>query len=212
MISEVWDLRFIRMAYEVASWSKDPSSKIGAVAVSDSKRVLGTGYNGFPAGDADSLEDYYSRSKKYPKVIHAEVNLILNCLAAGIPLTGANLYVYGQPVCPECSKFLANTGISSLNAVWDHDSKKTSGWSSCWKETSLPILSPGMTIRAYHYPDRRDPNTIATADKSNDGWVLGKLDGSPSITVLGKHTIENVIGEIPRYPDFDETLLEKRNT
>ena len=55
-----WDQRFIRVAREVSSWSKDPSKQIGAVIVKD-KRILATGYNGFPKGIDDSADKYNNR-------------------------------------------------------------------------------------------------------------------------------------------------------
>ncbi len=52
MINTKWDKRFLKLAREISTWSKDPSSKIGAVIVNDERRILATGYNGFPRGGA----------------------------------------------------------------------------------------------------------------------------------------------------------------
>ena len=51
-----WDLRYLKLAEEVSSWSKDPSSKIGAIAVGNKGQVLAQGYNGFPRGVIDKPE------------------------------------------------------------------------------------------------------------------------------------------------------------
>src|SRR6056300_417538 len=81
-----WDQRFMQMAQMVSTWSKDPSSKIGAVAVNDEKRILATGYNGFPRGIADTEERLNNRDEKYPRIIHAEMNVLMNALYNGVSL------------------------------------------------------------------------------------------------------------------------------
>ena len=76
MILKRWDMRFLEMAQLVASWSKDPSTKVGATIVDDDRRVISVGYNGFPKGVADNkrLED---RDEKYKMIVHAERNALL---------------------------------------------------------------------------------------------------------------------------------------
>lgn len=103
-----WDYRFIKLAREVSTWSKDPSTKVGAVIVKD-RRILGTGYNGFPRGIEDTEERYNDREKKYPLIVHAELNAILNCEKRP---EGANLYIWpGSYCCYECSKAIIQSGI-----------------------------------------------------------------------------------------------------
>ena len=50
-----WDNRYLRLAKEVSTWSKDPSTKVGAVAVLNGS-VLAQGYNGFPRYILDDPE------------------------------------------------------------------------------------------------------------------------------------------------------------
>ena len=76
-----WDRRFMDMAQLISTWSKDPSSQIGAVAVNDQRRVLATGYNGFPRGIADTEDRLNNKDEKYPRIIHAEMNALMNALA-----------------------------------------------------------------------------------------------------------------------------------
>jgi dCMP deaminase len=83
-----WDERFVRIAQEVASWSKDPGTKVGAVLVND-KRILATGYNGFPSGISDSLERYMEREVKLAYTVHAEVNALLNAARNGAETEGS---------------------------------------------------------------------------------------------------------------------------
>lgn len=109
-----WNVRFMQMAREISSWSKDPSRKIGAIAVGDNRRVLSTGYNGFPRNIEDSKERLTDRETKYKYVVHAEQNCIYNACLNGISLAGATLYVYGLPVCSECAKGIIQVGIKKV--------------------------------------------------------------------------------------------------
>jgi dCMP deaminase len=114
-----WDVRFMRLAHEVAGWSKDPSRKIGAVITRD-RRVLCTGYNGFPMGIADSIEALADREYKYRNIIHGEMNAIFNASREGISLEGSTLYVTTLPCCPECAKGIVQSGIRRV--VMEHKS------------------------------------------------------------------------------------------
>ena len=85
-MKDKWDLRFKNLALEVSQWSKDPSTKVGCIAVKD-RKVIATGYNGFPAGISDNKEDYENRDIKYKKIVHAEKNMIYNaCLLLKVTL------------------------------------------------------------------------------------------------------------------------------
>ena len=90
-LSLKWDQRYLKLAEEVASWSKDPSRKIGSVAVGSKGQVLAQGYNGFPRGIDDSFSRYYDRERKYELVVHAEMNVIYNATYSGVSLDGATL-------------------------------------------------------------------------------------------------------------------------
>jgi dCMP deaminase len=113
-MQDKWDKRFMRVAREISSWSKDPSKQIGAVAVNDDRRILATGYNGFPKGIEDIPERYEDRSIKYDLVVHAEMNCIYNATFNGISLKGSTLYVYGLPVCHDCAKGIIQVGINRI--------------------------------------------------------------------------------------------------
>ena len=110
-----WDHRFLALAEHIATWSKDPSTKVGAVLVQDGNRVVGIGYNGFPRGVKDDDERYANRDRKYQLVVHAEVNAIL---MAGDKARGATLYVWPSfmtpPICAECCKTAIQAGIREI--------------------------------------------------------------------------------------------------
>lgn len=127
-----WDQRYLKLAEEVASWSKDPSRKIGAVAVGAKGQVLAQGFNGFPRGIDDSEERYNDRERKYELVVHAEMNVIYNATYSGVSLDGATLYVTGLPVCSECAKGIVQVGIKR---VIMREMEIPESWLSSWHKT-----------------------------------------------------------------------------
>jgi dCMP deaminase len=131
-LSYKWDQRYLGLAEEVAQWSKDPSSKVGAVAVGTKGQVLAQGYNGFPRGIEDSLTRYYDRDRKYELVVHAEMNVIYNATYNGVSLDGATLYVTGLPVCSECAKGIIQVGIRRV-VMKDVDTSRK--WEDSWRKT-----------------------------------------------------------------------------
>jgi dCMP deaminase len=112
---EKWDRRFLELAKHIASWSKDPSTQVGAVLVQEGNRVVGLGYNGFARGVNDSVERYNHRETKYQFVVHAEVNAIL---MAGEKARDSVLYVYPSfmlpPICHECCKCAIQAGVVQI--------------------------------------------------------------------------------------------------
>jgi dCMP deaminase len=109
-----WDNRYLALAKEVATWSKDPSTQVGAVSVGAKKEVLSQGFNGFPRGIKDTQERYNHRETKYRLVVHAEMNAIYNATYSGTSLDGATLYIYGLPICSECAKGIIQVGIKKV--------------------------------------------------------------------------------------------------
>jgi len=103
--------------------SKDPATQVGACIVNEKKRIVGIGYNGFPYGVEDDdfpweKGDSWLESK-YPYVVHAEPNAILN---ATVSLENATLYVTLFP-CNECAKLIIQSGINEVVYLQDkyHD-------------------------------------------------------------------------------------------
>lgn len=102
-----WDTRFIDLASHISSWSKDPSTKVGAVIVDSERRVISLGYNGFPRGVDDSIDKYLNRELKHQKVIHAEKNAILNSHTRP---TGCTIYIT-HPPCAQCAGSIIQSGV-----------------------------------------------------------------------------------------------------
>ena len=115
-----WDQYFMAVAHLSALRSKDPNTRVGACIVNPEKRIVGLGYNGFPMGCDDDVYSWEREGEyldtKYPYVVHAELNAILNSIQN---LKGCTLYVSLFP-CNECAK-----------AIISRESRK-----SCTKTTS----------------------------------------------------------------------------
>lgn len=105
-----WDQRFLDLAHHISLWSKDPSTKVGAVAVSDARAVLETGYNGIPRGVLD-LSERMERPAKYIWTAHAEENLVAH--AARKVLCGSTVYVTHM-CCAGCARMLINAGVKKV--------------------------------------------------------------------------------------------------
>jgi dCMP deaminase len=142
-----WNERYMAMAKEVAQWSKDPNTKVGAIAVGEKGQILSQGYNGFPRGILDSPERLNDRETKYQFVVHAEMNVIYNATYSGVSLDGAKLYVYGLPVCSECAKGIIQVGIKEvyvaqecldLRPLWFESFQKTM---SMFQECGIKVFA-----------------------------------------------------------------------
>ena len=111
-----WDEYFMGVALLSSKRSKDPNTKVGACIVNEDKRIVGIGYNGMPFGCDDKVypwsndKNVDSLDTKYPYVVHAEPNAILNSTSN---LKGATLYVTLFP-CNECAKLVIQSGIKRI--------------------------------------------------------------------------------------------------
>jgi len=103
-----WEKRFFEMAQLVSTWSKDPSTKVGAVIVRPDNTVASVGYNGFPKGMNDHPDLYADRDVKLSRIVHAEMNAILH---AKEPLQGYTLYTWPVLTCDRCAVHVIQSGI-----------------------------------------------------------------------------------------------------
>ena len=110
-----WDKTFLNLAHDIAKWSKDKSTKVGAVIVED-KRIISVGYNGFPRGSNDDLEERHERPLKYKWSEHSERNAIYNAAANGHALTGTTLYCTMFP-CTDCARGIIQSGIIRVVSI-----------------------------------------------------------------------------------------------
>lgn len=107
-----WDEYFIGIVYLSAMRSKDPNTQVGACIVDKNNKIVGIGYNGFPAGCSDDILPWCreGNDNKYLYVVHAEINAILN---SSLKLNDCKLYVSLFPCC-ECAKLIIQSGIKTV--------------------------------------------------------------------------------------------------
>jgi dCMP deaminase len=103
-----WDERFLKLAELVATWSKDPSTQVGAVIGDNQNRIVSTGFNGFPRGILDDSE--VTRDVKLMRTIHAETNALL---FAQRDVSGMTIYVTHHP-CANCAAKIIQSGITRV--------------------------------------------------------------------------------------------------
>lgn len=112
-------IKGISHAKHISLLSKDPSTKVGAVIMDKDGIIYSTGYNGYPRGFSDI--NYDDREYKYPRVVHAEANAIVNVVRTGANLPREPiLFISGAPPCNECAKLICQVGFSEV--VFDEDS------------------------------------------------------------------------------------------
>jgi dCMP deaminase len=106
-----WDLRFLDLAEHIGSWSKDPSTKVGAMIVRPDRTILSVGYNGFPRGVIDYDFRLNDRPIKYAMTVHAEPNALL---MAAEPAANCALYVHPFLPCADCAGLVIQSGIARV--------------------------------------------------------------------------------------------------
>ena len=113
MFSEKWHYRFMEVATLVSSWSKDPSTKTGAIVVGPDREIRATGYNGLVRGVDDNKPERMERPTKYDFFEHAERNAIYNACLTGTSLKGCVIYVT-HPPCTDCARAIIQSGIKMV--------------------------------------------------------------------------------------------------
>lgn len=119
-----WHIRFLELTTLVAGWSKDPSTKVGAVIVGPDNAIRSTGFNGLPRGIEDTDERLNNRDTKYKLIVHAEMNAILNAARMGVAVKNCTMFMvafgamdgklWGGPPCTRCTVELIQAGIAHV--------------------------------------------------------------------------------------------------
>lgn len=141
-----WTKRYFEIAKLISTWSKDPSTKIGAVCVGSKGQILAQGYNGFPRGIKDTEARYKDRETKYQYIVHAELNTILNASLTGISLKGSSIYIHGAHVCSECAKAIIQSGIKK---VYSYSPQPTPRWQQSFALTDSLLHEAGIDYQRH---------------------------------------------------------------
>lgn len=142
MFSDVWIGRFLDIARIVASWSKDPGHRVGAVIVRPDRTIVSVGYNGFPRGTADYHQLLNDRPTKLKRTVHAEVNAIVTSRQL---LDDCTLFITPLYPCATCAGLIIQSGIKSVVAEMSKDPPQS--WIEDFNAAARMFKEAGVDVR-----------------------------------------------------------------
>lgn len=143
--NEKWDRRYLFLAKHVSGWSKDPSTKVGAV-ITKSNRIVSLGYNGFPQGVIDCETRYDNRDTKLKIVVHAEPNAIIS---AKQDLTDCTLYVWPFMPCSTCAGLIIQSGINRVVSMPNDTTK----WIESFNMSRIMFEESNVRLDLYDFQE-----------------------------------------------------------
>lgn len=144
----------MELALHIAAWSKDRSTKVGAVIVGPDNDVRATGYNGFPRGIDDDIGNRHDRPHKYRWTEHAERNAIYNAARGGVALAGCRMYLPWFP-CMDCARAIVQSGLSELVALEPDVTHAT--WGEDFRYALELLGEAGVTVRWFEEEGLKEP-------------------------------------------------------
>ena len=142
-----WDEFFYKMAEVVKLKSKDRSTQCGSVIVGTSNNVLSVGFNGFPRGVNDNVEERHGRPTKYLYTEHGERNAIYNAARHGIKLEGSRIYLSGGGLpCADCGRAIIQAGIAEVIVMNQPFEGKGSLWEESMKASETMFSEAGVKV------------------------------------------------------------------
>ena len=168
-----WDRKFLVMALDIADWSKDQSTKVGAVIVGPDNEVRSTGYNGMPRGVNDDVPGRHERPEKYFWFEHGERNAIFQAARMGTATKGCTLYVTSYPAkfgpCVDCARAIIQVGI--VRVVQEPLEGDAARWAESFARTKQMFEEAGIQYDQValcdHPLDARDMNICNACGKSD---------------------------------------------
>lgn len=145
-----WDKKFIGLCNHIATWSKDPSTKVGAVIVGENNKILSTGYNGIPVGVKDTIERMSIRPEKYKWMEHAERNAIYTAASEGVSLKNSTIYCNFLP-CTDCARAIIQSGIKQVIYETENLNSNSPEWEKS-KQISKTMFSEA-NVKLTQYND-----------------------------------------------------------
>jgi len=147
-----WDQYFMSMVYLISMKSKDQKTKHGAVIVDSDNSIRSTGYNSFPRGINDNIQERQERPEKYLWFEHAERNAVYNAARIGVSVNGCKMYTAGVP-CMDCARAIVQSGIKTVVVHKSHvDDQKGQGqevWKEHTKRTIILFEESGVTLEFF---------------------------------------------------------------
>jgi dCMP deaminase len=144
-----WDQYFLNIAEQVKEKSKDRRTKIGAVIVGKDNEIVSTGYNSFPRGIDDDVEERQQRPEKYFWMVHGELNSILNAARIGVSTNGCKMYLTCGIPCSNCGRAIINAGITEVYCKTEDTTRNREKWDEEASKTRQMFEESGVKIFFY---------------------------------------------------------------
>jgi len=138
-----WQARFMALAKEVSTWSKDSSSQVGAVIVRPDRTICSIGFNGFPRGVEDGSDRIANRDTKLLFTIHAEMNAILS---AKEPLKDYSIFVWPFQPCAHCAASIIQSGIKEVYCPFNAHLESYERWANSFKASLQMFDEAGVSV------------------------------------------------------------------
>lgn len=154
--NQKWGSRILELAKTVASWSKDDSTKVGAVITTATGKPISWGFNGMPMGIDDEVPERMERPLKYKWMCHAERNAI--DLASQADLSDCIMFVTFSP-CPSCAQSIIQKGIRTIVVDAEYTAEKMpERWQTDMAIATEMFNEAGVEIIAINLNEDRQPN------------------------------------------------------
>ena len=144
-----WTNYFLNIAEAVKEKSKDQITKIGAVIVGKDNEIVSTGYNSFPRGIDDDVEERQQRPEKYFWMVHGELNAILNAARIGVSTNGCKMYLTCGIPCSNCGRAIINAGITEVYCKVEDTTQNRKKWDEESSKTKQMFEESGVKITFY---------------------------------------------------------------
>ena len=144
-----WTEYFLNIAESVKLKSKDRRTQIGAVIVGKDNEIVTTGYNSFPRGINDDVEERQQRPEKYFWMVHSELNAILNAARIGVSTNGCKIYLTCGVPCSNCGRAIINAGITEVYCKTEDTTRNREKWDEESSKTRQMFQESGVKVIFY---------------------------------------------------------------
>jgi dCMP deaminase len=144
-----WTEYFLNIAESVKLKSKDRRTQIGAVIVGKDNEIVTTGYNSFPRGINDDVEERQQRPEKYFWFEHAERNAIYNAARIGVSLRDTTIYLTCGIPCSDCARGIISSGIRTIYCKTEDTTKNREHWDEHAKRSLQMFQESGVEVIFY---------------------------------------------------------------
>jgi len=146
-----WIDYFLNIAESVKLKSKDRRTQIGAVIVGEDKEIVSTGFNSFPRGINDDVEERQVRPEKYYWMEHAERNALYNAARIGVSTKNTTMYLTCGVPCTDCAKGIISSGVKAIYCKTEDTTKNREHWDEHAKRSLQMFQETGVDI--FYYDD-----------------------------------------------------------